>query len=248
MTSDRRAAVVTGATGALGSAICRELAASGRDILVHGRAREREAADLCVELRKHDVHAAYALADLTQPGEAARLFEFADAQFGRVDVLVNAVGSHRDGRVESLSADAWHSVLATNVTGIFHACQQAVPRMKARDFGRIVNLSSVVGITGGFGISNYVAAKAAVVGFTKALATETARQNITANTVCPGYMESPMLREIPEKVLESIRQRIPKKRFGTPEDVARAVGFLTRDDVDYITGQTLVLDGGFTLG
>jgi acetoacetyl-CoA reductase len=163
------------------------------------------------------------------------------------DILVNCAGINADRTVTKLTLDDWQDVLATNLTGTFLCSRAVVPAMRERGYGRIVNVASIIGQTGNFGQANYAASKAGVIGFTKSLALETARANITVNAVCPGFIETDMLRSVPSPIAEDIKARIPIGRFGRPEEVADAVMYLVRPAARYITGQQINVNGGMYL-
>lgn len=167
-----------------------------------------------------------------------------ETALGPIDVLVNNAGIVRDVPLHKMAPEQWSAVIATNLDGLFNMCRHVVPGMRDRRFGRIVNIGSVNGQKGQFGQSNYAASKAGLIGFTKALALESARNNITVNCVAPGYCETDMVAGVREDVLKTILATIPVGRLGQPADVARMVGFLVRDDADFITGATLPVNGG----
>jgi NAD(P)-dependent dehydrogenase (short-subunit alcohol dehydrogenase family) len=237
-------AVVTGGSRGIGRAISVEFAFRGTNVVVLYRERREaaaetarlvreagaEARDLCVDIRDWDaVHEAFG--DLQEDGL-------------RVTTLVNCAGITSDRTVGKLTFQQWHDVLETNLTGAFVACDAILPQMKAAGYGRIVNISSIIGQIGNRGQANYAAAKAGLLGFTKSLARETARQDITVNAVCPGFIETEMLSAVPEEILDGIRARVPKGRLGRPEDIAHAVAFLASPASSYITGQILAVNGG----
>lgn len=246
--SQKQVALVTGGSGSIGSAICRELAKAGVDVLINYRENDERARTVCDEISRYGIKSVLFKADLTEPEEVKHLYQFVDKEWGHLDILINNAGINKDRSFGKMTLDDWNEVLITDLTALFYCCHQAVRRMKIQNFGRIVNISSVVALTGNFGQTNYCAAKAGIIGFTKALALETAKYNITVNAVCPGFIESRMVDAVPEKVKEGLLTKIPKRRFGTPEEVARLVLFLVREAGDYITGQTFVIDGGWTLG
>jgi len=167
-----------------------------------------------------------------------------EAALGPIDVLVNNAGIVRDVPLHKMAPEQWSAVIATNLDGLFNMCRHVVGGMRERRYGRIVNIGSVNGQKGQFGQSNYAASKAGLIGFTKALALESARNNITVNCVAPGYCETDMVAGVREDVLKAIVASIPVGRLGHPEDVARMVAFLVRDDADFVTGATLPVNGG----
>jgi acetoacetyl-CoA reductase len=241
-----RVALVTGASGSIGSAICRELGKAQFDVVANYKDDDAAALRLVEELKQYPIRVLPAKTDITQPARVDELFEKVDEEWGQLDVLINCAGIIRDRSLEKMTMQEWNDVLLTDLGAIFYCTQKSVERMKKRNFGRIVNISSVVALTGNFGQTNYCAAKAGLLGFTRALALETARYDITVNAVCPGFIESKMVGSIPENVRQSLLQKIPKRRFGTPDEVARLVRFLVEEQ-DYLTGQTIVIDGAWSL-
>ncbi len=241
-----RTALVTGGTGCIGRTICEALAQAGYRVAANGHPADAEngarwqaeaaARGVQVHLESFDV-SDY---DATQAGIAA-----VEAALGPVDVLVNAAGITRDGRLVNLEPADWQAVVRTNLDSVYNATRGVLKGMSGRGFGRVVNISSVNGQRGQFGQANYSAAKAGVHGFTMAVAREVARKGVTVNTVSPGYIESPLIMNVPEPIREGIRESIPAGRFGKPEEIARAVAFLVSDDAAYITGADLSVNGGY---
>ncbi|KLJ02073.1 acetoacetyl-CoA reductase [Luteimonas sp. FCS-9] len=243
MTPSPRIALVTGGLGGIGRAICARLAADGCRVvaadLPPDAARLTAFADdpatrqvtvLALDVGDFDACAA-AVADV-------------EARHGRLDILVNAAGITRDATLRKMSRAQWDDVLRIDLDGVFNLCRHAVEGMTARGFGRIVNISSVNGQTGQFGQTNYAAAKAGMHGFTMALARETARKGVTVNSISPGYIDTPMVRAMPDAIREGIAATIPVGRTGAPDDIARAVAFLAADEAGYITGANLPINGG----
>ncbi len=167
-----------------------------------------------------------------------------EAEIGPVDILVNNAGITRDKTLHKMHSDDWLNVIQTNLTSCYNTCRMLINGMRERKFGRIINISSINGQAGQYGQTNYSAAKAGMIGFTKALAQEGAAHGITANVIAPGYVETEMIHSVPEKILEKIISAIPVGRLGKPKDVARAVAFLADDDAGFITGSTLTINGG----
>ncbi|HET8765322.1 MAG TPA: acetoacetyl-CoA reductase [Rhodanobacter sp.] len=242
----RRVALVTGGIGGLGTEICRHLAAAGRVVI---------AADLPAKPeRLAAFHAAteafgdairYRELDVSDHAACAALISALEAGHDSVDILVNAAGITRDASLRKMTPAQWHELMQVNLDGVFNTCHAAINGMTTRGFGRIVNISSVNGQTGQFGQTNYSAAKAAVHGFTMALARETARKGITVNTVSPGYCDTPMVAAVAADIRAQIIAGIPVGRLGQPADIARAVAFLTADDAGYLTGVNLPVNGGY---
>jgi 3-oxoacyl-[acyl-carrier protein] reductase len=182
--------------------------------------------------------------DVSDPAQVKAAFAEAVQRFGRLDILVNNAGITRDGLAIRMKSEDWDAVLRTNLTGAHLCAQQAIAQMLRQRWGRIVNISSVVAQMGNPGQANYVAAKAGLIGLTKALALELASRNITVNAVAPGFIETDMTQALPEKAVEQLSARIPLGRLGTPADVASAVVFLSSEEASYVTGHVLDVNGG----
>jgi 3-oxoacyl-[acyl-carrier protein] reductase len=172
------------------------------------------------------------------------MIEGVQSELGPLSVVVNNAGLVRDRTITKMSSEDWSVVLDTNLRGAFHVCKSVVQGMRERKFGRIINISSIVGAMGNFGQVNYSASKAGLIGLTKSLAREIAREQITVNAICPGFMDTPMVRKVPEAVQEKIIAQIPLGRFGEPSAVGEAVAYLAGKGGDYITGQVLHVNGG----
>ena len=242
-----RAAVVTGGSRGIGRAVCVALAKQGCNVVVnycHGEAAAAETAALCKEL---GVEAVTVQADVSTAEGCKKLFEEAGNAFGRVDILVNNAGVTRDNLILRLSEEDFDTVLNANLKGAFLCCKEAARRMVRQRYGRIVNLSSVVGLRGNPGQTGYAASKAGVLGLTKAAAKELASRNITVNAVAPGFIETDMTAVLPEKAKTAMLATIPMAAPGQPEDVARAAAFFARPESAYITGQVLCVDGGMAV-
>ncbi len=234
-----RIALVTGGTRGIGRAISERLAADGMTVAAIYGANEDAAAAFRA--------ATGAKAWRCDVGDAAACRDAVaaiEAELGPVEVLVNNAGVTRDGMAHKLSDDAWQAVIRTNLDSMFNMSRQVLEGMRGRNFGRIVNISSINGQKGQLGQANYSAAKAGVIGFTKALAQENAGKGITVNTVAPGYIATAMTEQMPPEVLGRIVAGIPVGRLGRPEEVARCVSFLASDDAGFITGATLAVNGG----
>jgi NAD(P)-dependent dehydrogenase (short-subunit alcohol dehydrogenase family) len=241
-------AVVTGASRGIGAAIARELAAHGAHLVVNYATSAGPATALAEELTsaRRGTAAIAVQADVADEGQARRLLAQAHERFGRVDILVNNAGITRDKTTRKLSGDDWRRVLDTNLSGAFYCAQAAIEPMIARGGGRIVNIGSVIGLSGNIGQANYAAAKAGLTGLTKALALELARYRITVNCVAPGYVATEMVLAVPAAIREQIVARIPLGRLGAAEEVATAVRYLCVDGA-YLTGATLNINGGLYL-
>ncbi len=243
MTLQGKVAVVTGGSRGIGRAVATVLAREGAVITLCARDRvllEKVAA----ELESSGAQALAVQADVTRASEVEQMIGACVERFGQVDILVNNAGITRDNLLLRMKDEEWDAVLSTNLKGVFH-CTRAVlrPMIKQRS-GRIINLTSVVAVMGNPGQANYVAAKAGIIGLTKATAREVASRGITANAVAPGFIETDMTHALDLELQEQMRSQIPLGRFGRPEDVAELVAFLASDRAAYITGQVIHLNGG----
>jgi 3-oxoacyl-[acyl-carrier protein] reductase len=240
---DGRVAIVTGASGALGSAAARLLAELGAAVVLNYNRNPGGAEDAAHAI---GAQARTFAADVSTVDGAQALVDFAAKELGRLDVLVNNAGIARDGLAVRMSEEDWDAVLDTNLKGAFLCAKAALrPMMRAR-WGRIINVASVAGIMGNAGQANYSAAKAGLIGLTRALAREVASRNVTVNAVAPGPIPSPMWDATPEDAKEAVLRQIPMARTGTPAEVAAAIAFLASEEAAYITGQVLAIDGGLT--
>lgn len=249
-TQERRAAVVTGSTRGIGREIARELAAAGMNVVVNSSSEKSlpAAEALAAEIAgRFGVEAVAVAANVADEAEANALIAAATDAFGRVDVLVNNAGITRDGLAARMGDEDFDAVIDINLKGTFHCCRAAAKVMMKQRWGRIVNLSSVVGVYGNAGQVNYAASKAGVIGMTKTLAKELARRNITANAVAPGFIATDMTDALSEAQKEAIVGRIGSGRLGEPADIAHLVRFLASDEASYITGQVICVDGGMSL-
>lgn len=242
-----RCALVTGGSRGIGRAVCLELARAGFAIAVNYAGNQQAAQETAEACRALGVKAEIFAADVSLPEECARLFEEVLAAFGRVDVLVNNAGVTRDNLILRLSEEDFDKVLDTNLKGAFFCCKAAARPMMKQRFGRIINLTSVVGLRGNPGQTNYSASKAGLIGLTKSLAKELASRGITANAVAPGFIDTDMTRAMPEAAKAAMNSTIPLGRPGQPEEVARAVAFFASEESGYITGQVLCVDGGMAM-
>ncbi len=234
-----RVAIVTGGTRGIGLSITKGLIAEGYKVaaLYHGNeeAAQKCAAETGAKVYKADV------ANFTSCQDVVTKIE---AEMGPVDILVNNAGITKDGMLHKMPEDSWHAVIETNLTSCFNMCRAVITAMRDRKFGRIINISSINGQKGQLGQCNYSAAKAGMLGFTRALAQESAAKGITVNAICPGYIATEMTAAMPQEVLDSIIRQIPAARMGKPEEIADMVVFLVSDRAAFVTGATMTVNGG----
>lgn len=246
MELDGKVCVVTGGSRGIGRSICLEMAKAGAAVVVNYCSNENAAMDVASEIESLGQPSLAYKADIADFAQAQRMMEDVHKRFGRIDILVNNAGIARDMLLLIMSEKDWGDVIATNLTGIYNTTKNVARYMIKQRWGRIINISSVVGIYGNAGQANYAAAKAGIIGFTKALAKELGSRGITVNAIAPGFIKTDMTSPIIEKNA-AIEDKIPLRRLGTPEDVAYMAVFLASARADYITGQIIGIDGGFTL-
>lgn len=235
-----RVAVVTGGTRGIGAAIAKGLKAAGYTVAAVYAGNEEAAAKF-----KGETGIAVYKWDVSSHDACAAGLKKIETELGPVDILVNNAGITRDGMFHKMDVEQWRAVIDTNLNSLFNMCRPVIEGMRARKFGRIITISSINGQKGQMGQANYSAAKAGEIGFTKALAQENARVNVTVNAICPGYIGTEMVQAMPQEVLEKrIIPQIPAGRLGTPDEIARCVVFLAADDSGFITGSTLTANGG----
>ncbi len=232
---ERKRALITGAARGIGRAIALELKRAGTDVLCCDLPGTKENEEVAREVGGQALYA-----DVTKEEDVAKLI--ADA--GEIDILVNNAGITRDGLLARMSEEDWRAVIDVNLTSVYLMCHATIRGMMKRRAGAIVNLSSVVGIHGNFGQTNYSASKAGIIGFTKSLAREAGGRGVRVNAVAPGYIETRLTEVLPDEVKQKMLEATSLGRFGQPEDIARAVRFLCSDEAAFITGQVLVVDGG----
>lgn len=240
-------ALITGATGGIGRAIAETLAQQGADLVITGT-RESILNEVAEQLKNDfNVQVIPMVCHLTDAQAVDSLFENAEKALGHIDILINNAGITRDTLLMRMKDEDWASVLDINLTSVFRLSRAAIKTMMKRRYGRIINISSIVGTTGNPGQANYCASKAGMVGFSKALAQEIASRNITVNCVAPGFIETAMTEELPETVRAKILSAIPQGKIGNVKDIAFAVAYLASNEASYVTGQTLHVNGGMTM-
>jgi acetoacetyl-CoA reductase len=242
-----RVALVTGGTGGIGTAICTRLASMGHKVATNFRNRDKALA-WQADLRERGIEVALAEGDVSTPESAQAMVATVEAQLGPVDILVNNAGITRDTTFHKMTAQQWNEVICTNLNSCFNVTRPVIEGMRARKWGRIIQISSINGQKGQYGQANYAAAKAGMHGFTISLAQENARFGITVNTVSPGYIGTDMVMAVPEDVRNKIVAQIPTGRLGTPGEIAYAVGFFIPDEAGWITGANLSANGGQYMG
>ena len=236
---DERAAIVTGGARGIGAAISRELAAAGAAVCVNYRSG-RETAEALAE----EIEGIALQADVSEPAAAAKLVADAEESLGPLSILVNNAGITRDTLIARMSDEEWSEVINTNLNGVFHTCRAVARGMMKRRSGSIVNLTSVVGIHGNAGQTNYAASKAGIIGFTKSLARELGSRGVRVNAVAPGYISTELTNVLPDEAKDAVLQSTPLARLGDPSDIAGPVRFLCSDEARFVTGDVFLVDGG----
>lgn len=238
--------IVTGSSRGIGKGIATALAEEGAKVVINYRSQGDAAKKTADEItEKFHTDLEIVKADVSREKDVVAMVKRTKERFGTIDILVNNAGVFKDSTIWNMDKDFWDDVISTNLTGVFLCTKHAIPLMREKNWGRIINISSVVGQIGTFGASNYAASKAGVFGFTKAVAKEVARKNITVNCIALGYVETGMNLRLPEELRQKILEQIPMKRFGKVEEVAGSVVFLCSEEAAYITGQVIHLNGGY---
>lgn len=244
---DRKVALVTGASKGIGRSIAIRLARSGIDIIVNYNKDLEGAEGTKKECEKLGVKAYVIQGDMSKEEDVTRLFKEVKEEFNKLDILVNNAGITKDGLLISMKEENFRDVVEVNLFSAFHTMKQAARMMARQRQGKIINLSSIVGIRGNAGQVNYSASKAGLIGMTKSVAKEMASRNISVNAIAPGFIETDMTEKLDSKVKEKLLEEIPFKRLGKPEDVSNLVNFLVSEEADYITGQVISIDGGMNI-
>lgn len=238
-----KTALITGASGGIGAAIAKSLHAAGATIAISGT-RQAKLEELKSQIGDN-VHVLPC--NLSNPEDVEKLIPAAEAAMGGLDILINNAGITKDGLAMRMKDEDWQSVIDVNLTSNFRLCRAAMRGMMKKRWGRIINITSIVGVTGNPGQVNYVASKAGIIGMTKSIAQELAARNVTANCVAPGFIATPMTNVLNDKQKEAILGRIPAGRMGGPDDIAAAVLYLASEEAGYVTGQTLHVNGGMAM-
>ena len=244
---DRKVAFITGGSRGIGKQVALKFAKNGYNIAINYVSDNTDIKGLQEEFKKENVEILLVKADVTQKEEIQNLVKTAIDKFGHMDVLVNNAGITRDGLLMRMKEEDFDKVIEINLKGTFLVTKEVIPYMMKKREGSIINISSVVGVVGNAGQSNYAASKAGIIGFTKSVAKELASRNIRANCVAPGFIKTDMTDVLSEEVKENIHNQIPLKRMGTPEEVANLVYFLGSEESKYITGQVIHVDGGMVM-
>ena len=241
-----KVALVTGSGRGIGKAIANRLAAAGALVIINDISDSADST--AAELREKGYKSAFIKANIGVSLEVNQMMEKIVADYGRIDILVNNAGITRDALTMRMSDEDWDAVINVNLKSVFVCTRAALKYMMKQRYGRIINISSITGIVGNPGQVNYAAAKAGIIGITRTVAKEMASRQITANAICPGFIETDMTLKLSDAVKEEAKKRIPAGVFGTPQDVAEAVAFFASDESKYITGQYLAVDGGMISG
>jgi len=237
--------LVTGSSRGIGRAIALKFASRGAHVIINYVKNRNAAEDVVKRIKIMGRRSIAIKADVSDPQQVRLLIERCINEFGRIDVLVNNAGIIRDRTLKTMSFEEWDSVIKVNLYGTYYCIKETLPYMIRQGGGKIINISSVVALIGNFGQANYIAAKAAIIGLTRALAKELAKYNILVNCVAPGFTETDMVQKVPPAILKKIVSRIPLKRLAHPDEIADAVIFLAEND--YITGEVIIIDGGLSL-
>src|ERR1700736_441964 len=244
---DTRVAIVTGGARGIGAAITTTLARAGYHVAAGYSTNQAAAEQFTGKLISDGLSLSVHKGNVGEPSDCLRVTEEVLSLHGRVDVLVNNAGVTADKTVRNMTVEDWHAVLRVNLSGAFYMTKAVLEHMIDRRFGRIVNISSVIGETGSIGQANYAASKSGLFGLTKTLALETARKGITVNCVAPGYIDTEMVTAVPKEALDRVITNIPMRRLGRPHEIAHAVRFLLQDDAAYVTGSVVSVNGGMEM-
>ncbi|MSS62926.1 3-oxoacyl-[acyl-carrier-protein] reductase [Velocimicrobium porci] len=239
-----KVALVTGASRGIGRAIALSFAREGAKVIINYNGNQEKALGVKKEIEQHGGNAEIYACNVSDETSVKEMFDFIQKEYGTIDILVNNAGITKDGLILKMSEEEFQSVMDINLKGTFFCAKYASKQMMKQRSGRIINMSSVVGVVGNAGQVNYSASKAGIIGFTKSLAKELGSRQVTVNAIAPGYIDTDMTKQLPEAIKERILETIPMKRIGKPEDIAEACVFLASKKADYITGQVLGINGG----
>ena len=242
-----RIAIVTGGSRGIGRAIALELATRGAAVVVNYKGNTAAAEEVVNQIKANNGEAMAFQADVGDEEQANALIKAAVDTYGKLDILVNNAGTTRDNVIMMMKAEDFDSVINTNLRSTWLCSKAAVRTMMRKRYGRVINITSVSGVVGQAGQTNYSASKAGIIGFTKSLAREVASRNITVNAIAPGFVLTDMTKDLPQELISKLNELIPLGRWGSPEEVAYSAAFLSSDDAGYITGQVLVVDGGMAM-
>lgn len=242
-----KVAVVTGAGRGIGRAIALKLSKLGASVVINYRSSIKEAQELIDEIKSNGGNAEAVQGDVSSLEDAEKVVKFAVEKFGRLDILVNNAGITKDTLLLRMKEEDFDKVLEVNLKGVFNCTKHASAIMLKQKSGRIINISSVIGLIGNAGQANYAAAKAGIIGFTKSIAKELGGKGITVNAIAPGFISTDMTEVLSDKVKEKLLESVPLRKLGSPEDVANLAGFLASDNASYITGQVINVDGGMVM-
>ena len=245
--SENKVALITGATRGIGKEIALELASNGFDIAINYRSMQDGMDELKKQIEDNGVKCEFVKADVANYEQCEEMTKEIIQKFGKIDVLVNNAGITRDGLLMRMKKEDFQSVIDINLVGTFNVTRNVIPYMIKQKSGRIISLSSVVGVAGNAGQTNYSASKAGIIGFTKSLAKEVASRNILVNAIAPGFIDTDMTKVLSDTVKENINSQIPLRRMGSPKEIAKVVKFLSSEDSSYITGQVINIDGGMVM-
>lgn len=242
-----KCAIVTGASRGIGKAIALKLASLGANVVINYRSSEKEALEVENQIKEMGVEALSIKADISKLDEVENLIKESKERFGSIDIMVNNAGITKDNLILRMKEEDFDHVIDVNLKGVFNCLKSITPIMVRQKKGKIINISSVVGVSGNAGQVNYAASKAGVIGMTKSLAKEIGSRGVNVNAVAPGFIDTEMTEGLGEKIKEEAKKNIPLKRFGTVNDVAEVVAFLASDESNYVTGQVIHVDGGMLM-
>lgn len=246
MIFQNKSVVITGGASGIGKAAVEKFARQGAAVAIWD-VNEVQGKELELLLLNEGLVARFVKVNTASLSEVEAATKEIIRQFGKIDVLVNNAGITRDASLQKMTSEQWQQVMDVNLTGVFNCCKAVSPGMIEHNFGRIINTSSIVGLYGNYGQANYAATKAGVIAFTQTLARELGKHNITVNAVAPGFIATDMIQTIPAKVIEMMKEKVPLKKLGTPEDVANVYAFLASPDAQFISGTVISVDGGLTI-